>query len=73
MADEIVLFTGMSVVDVGTFIYFLVEIHTLVTSFLEESSVNIIEKNRKSAYYNKVKLWPIQSFCLWRLLMLASF
>ena len=72
MADEIVLFTGTSVVDVGTFIYFLVEIHTLVTSFLEESSVNI-EKNRKSAYYNKVKLWPIQTFCLWHLLMLASF
>ena len=36
MANTIVLFTGMSVVNVGTFTYFLVEIHTLVTSFLEE-------------------------------------
>ena len=30
-------------------------------------------KKRSIEYYNQVKLWSIQSFCLWELSMLASF
>ena len=33
----------------------------------------IVEKRKKRLYYDQVKLRSIQSFCLWKLLMLAFF
>ena len=53
------------------FFFLQLEIHTLITSFCGDVNF-ILEKRKKRLQYSQVKLRSIQSFCLCKLLILAS-
>ena len=64
----------VAVVDVGMFyLFFKVELHTIIKSFSWVFWRISSKKSKKSAYYNQVKLWLIQSCCSWQFINVRSF